>query len=408
MHPKNINIKDFSYELPDNRIAKFPMPNRDQSKLLVYKDDKISENIFLNIDEYLPDNSLIVFNNTKVIHARLLFQKNSGTQIEIFCLEPLDHTDFQLSFNSKKSCQWKCMIGNLKRWKELDEILVKNIQSLIGNIELKAERIGRVEDAFKIKFSWQPEELHFAEVLHHAGILPLPPYLNRKNIDSDEERYQTVYAKHEGSVAAPTAGLHFTESVFEKLKQKKIRQLFLTLHVGAGTFKPIKTDTLSEHVMHEETVSISKKSLEEIHDHLIQKRSIIAVGTTSARTLESIYWHGVQLINIKAKNEMNISQWTPYENNENKISSIKSIEAILENLEATNLDELKGNTQIIIAPGYEFKMVDTLITNFHQPQNTLILLIAAFVGESWKIIYDYALKNNFRFLSYGDSSVLFR
>ncbi len=408
MHPKNINIKDFSYELPDDRIAKFPMPDRDQSKLLVYKNGEISENIFSHIDEYLPENSLIVFNNTKVIHARLLFQKESGTQIEIFCLEPLDYTDFQLSFNSRKSCLWKCMIGNLKRWKDEDEILVKNIQSPIGSIELKAERVGKIDDSFKIKFSWQPEELHFAEVLHHAGILPLPPYLNRKNIESDEERYQTVYAKHEGSVAAPTAGLHFTESIFEKLKQKNLHQLFLTLHVGAGTFKPIKTNILSEHVMHEETVSISRKNLKEIHDHLVKKKSIIAVGTTSARTLESIYWHGVQLINKKAKNEINISQWIPYEKGENQISSIKSIEAILENLDSTNLDELHGSTQIIIAPGYEFKIVDILITNFHQPENTLILLIAAFAGENWRKIYEYALQNNFRFLSYGDSSVLFR
>jgi S-adenosylmethionine:tRNA ribosyltransferase-isomerase len=300
------------------------------------------------------------------------------------------------------------MIGNLKRWKEADEILVKNIQSPIGNIELKAERIEKTEDAFKIKFSWQPEELHFAEVLHHAGVLPLPPYLNRKNIDSDEERYQTVYAKHEGSVAAPTAGLHFTESVFEKLKHKNIQQLFLTLHVGAGTFKPIKTDTLSEHVMHEETVSISRNSLEEILNHLVQKKSIIAVGTTSTRTLESIYWHGVQLITGKAKSEMHISQWTPYENLENNFSCIESIEAILKNLASNNLDELQGSTQIIIAPGYQFKIVDILITNFHQPENTLILLIAAFVGESWRKIYDHALQKNFRFLSYGDSSVLFR
>ncbi|MEI6594004.1 MAG: S-adenosylmethionine:tRNA ribosyltransferase-isomerase [Bacteroidota bacterium] len=408
MHQKKINIKDFSYDLPDERIAKFPMPDRDQSKLLVYKNDAITENIFSHIDEYLPNDSLIVFNNTKVIHARLLFQKPTGAQIEIFCLEPLDHNDFQLSFNSKKSCQWKCLIGNLKRWKEADEILVKNIQSPIGNIELKAERIEKTEDAFKIKFSWQPEELHFAEVLHHAGVLPLPPYLNRKNIDSDEERYQTVYAKHEGSVAAPTAGLHFTESVFGKLKQKNIQQLFLTLHVGAGTFKPIKTDTLSEHVMHEETVSISRNSLEEILNHLVQKKSIIAVGTTSTRTLESIYWHGVQLITGKAKSEMHISQWTPYENLENNFSCIESIEAILKNLASNNLDELQGSTQIIIAPGYQFKIVDILITNFHQPENTLILLIAAFVGESWRKIYDHALQNNFRFLSYGDSSVLFR
>lgn len=408
MHPKNINIKNFSYELPDDRIAKFPVPDRDQSKLLVYKNTEITEHIFSEIDEYLPNDSLIVFNNTKVIHARILFQKESGAQIEIFCLEPLNQIDFHLSFSSRKKCVWKCMIGNLKRWKDADEILVKHIQSPIGNIELKAERIGRIEDAFKIQFSWQPEALHFAEVLHHAGILPLPPYLNRKNIDSDEDRYQTVYAKHDGSVAAPTAGLHFTEPVFEKLKQKNIVSAFLTLHVGAGTFKPIKTEVLSEHVMHEETVSISRKSLEGILDHLINKKSIIAVGTTSARTLESIYWHGVQLINNKAKNEMNISQWTPYEDLENEISSIKSIEAIIENLKQNRLEELHGSTQIIIAPGYQFKIVDILITNFHQPENTLILLIAAFVGGQWKRIYDHALNNDFRFLSFGDSSLLYR
>ena len=408
MHPKNINIKNYRYELPDDRIAKFPLEERDQSKLLVYKNEKITENTFSHIDEFLPEDSLIVFNNTKVIHARILFQKDSGTQIEIFCLEPADHFDFQVAFSSTGSCTWKCMVGNAKRWKEQDKMLIKTIQSPTGNIELKAEKIGRQDDVFQIRFSWQPEHLHFGEVLHHAGILPLPPYLKRKNMESDEERYQTVYARHEGSVAAPTAGLHFTERVFEQLKQKNIHQTYLTLHVGAGTFKPIKTPSLAEHVMHEETVFISKESLMEIHQCLFQKKPLIAVGTTSARTLESLYWHGVDLINGITKGEMQVSQWAPYHTNKKTISAVESIDTILKNLDKNNVDELKGSTQIIIAPGYEFKMVDILITNFHQPENSLILLIAAFVGKDWKKIYDHALENNFRFLSYGDSSVLFR
>ncbi len=406
MHPKEISIKDFTYHLPEDRIAKFPLEERDQSKLLVYKNDTILENIFSHLDEFLPKNSLLVFNNTKVIHARILFQKETGSTIEIFCLEPENNLDYQLAFNSKKVGVWKCMVGNAKRWKE--EVLIKKISSSIGEIELRAKKTKKLNDIFEIKFSWQPEHLSFSEVLHEAGNLPLPPYLNRKNIDADEERYQTVYAKHNGSVAAPTAGLHFTKNVIEKLNNKNIAKTYLTLHVGAGTFKPIKSETLAEHKMHEETVFISKKSLMEIYNCLLKKKSLIAVGTTSTRTLESLYWHGVSLIKKIAKKEMQISQWEPYENAENNISNNEAIEAILKNLDENNLDELHGSTQIIIAPGYVFKMVDIIVTNFHQPENSLILLIAAFVGENWRKIYDYALKNNFRFLSYGDSSILFR
>jgi S-adenosylmethionine:tRNA ribosyltransferase-isomerase len=407
MNPREINIKDFSYELPDERIARFPLEQRDLSKLLVYKDAKISELVFSQIDTEIPENSLIVFNNTRVIHARLLFNRSTGAQIEVFCIEPLDHLDYQLAFASKETCLWKCMVGNAKRWRA-DEILTKDVETPYGIIQLQVEQQGKIGEFFVVKFKWNTKQLFFAEVLHFAGILPLPPYLNRESELSDEENYQTIYAKIQGSVAAPTAGLHFTNEVFESLAAKNCEREEVTLHVGAGTFKPVKADSLAEHEMHEETLFVTLDSLKHIYNCIAEKRMLIAVGTTSTRTLESLYWHGVQLLQYKTQKQVAISQWTPYETDASNITAAQSIKAIIDFLERTNESVLQGSTQIIIAPGYTFKMVNALITNFHQPENTLILLIAAFVGDDWKKIYNYALQNEYRFLSYGDSSLLWR
>jgi S-adenosylmethionine:tRNA ribosyltransferase-isomerase len=406
MNPKHINIKDFSYELPDERIAKFPLKKRDESKLLIYKDGTIRDAVFGTIPEEIPSDSLIVFNNTRVIHARLLFKRITGAQVEVFCIEPADHLDYQLTFASKHECRWKCMVGNAKRWKE-GEVLEKEITTPQGTVQLNVKRDGKSGELFTIHFTWNGQ-LSFAELLHHAGILPLPPYLNRDTEASDEERYQTIYAKVQGSVAAPTAGLHFTDTVFDKLAAKNIKREEVTLHVGAGTFKPVKSETLAEHEMHEETIFVNLGTLKNIRDCLKENRKLVAVGTTSTRTLESLYWHGVKLIQQQTSETISISQWTPYELDAGGISAEQSMDAIIQNLESNQLNELQGSTQIIIAPGYMFRMVDILVTNFHQPENTLILLIAAFVGQDWKNIYGHALHNDYRFLSYGDSSVLFR
>lgn len=405
MNPKQLNINDYSYHLPDERIAKFPLENRDESKLLVYKEAKITESVFKHIAEELPEDSLIVFNNTRVIHARILFKRETGAQIEVFCIEPGSDFDYQLAFSSRNSCVWKCMIGNAKRWKE--DVLIKEIETPSGAVKLKAEKLGKSGELFDVRFTWD-QDLSFAEVLHAAGVLPLPPYLNRESEAEDESRYQTIYAKQQGSVAAPTAGLHFTPEVFKRLSEKNISGTEVTLHVGAGTFKLIKTELLEEHEMHEETLFIPIEILEKICGYLKQNKKIIAVGTTSTRTLESLYWHGVKLIQKQAGATIQVRQWDPYETNRDDISPAEAIGAIINNLKENKLELLQGSTQIIIAPGYRFKLVDILVTNFHQPENTLILLIAAFTGNDWKAIYNYALDHNFRFLSYGDSSVLYR
>ncbi|MES2780470.1 MAG: S-adenosylmethionine:tRNA ribosyltransferase-isomerase [Bacteroidota bacterium] len=405
--PKDIRIQDYSYELPDEKIAKFPLSERDASKLLQYKDGLISDHSFREISTLLPTDSLILFNNTKVIHARLLFQRETGAQIEVFCIEPADHLDYQLTFASKQSCSWKCMVGNAKRWKD-GEVLRKIITTPSGDIELSVTKNGKSGELFLVNFNWNNQQLSFAEVLHHAGILPLPPYLNRDTEESDEERYQTVYAKVQGSVAAPTAGLHFTDAVLEALSVKNITIDEVTLHVGAGTFKPIKSDTLAEHEMHEETIFVYLNTLKNIARNLEQGKPLITVGTTSTRTLESLYWHGVKVLHHGADETVSIKQWDAYETQTFDTTSLQAIQAIINNLEQKNLSSLQGSTQIIIAPGYSFRLVDILVTNFHQPENTLILLIAAFVGKDWKRIYEHALSNDYRFLSYGDSSVLWR
>jgi S-adenosylmethionine:tRNA ribosyltransferase-isomerase len=404
--PKQLNILDFSFVLPDEKIAKFPIDNRDESKLLIYKNETISDSVFNQIDTYLPESSLVVFNNTRVVHARLLFNRLTGAQIEIFCIEPLHHLDYQQAFISKQSSTWKCMVGNAKKWKE--DWLEKQVETPFGDVTLKATKKENTGELTVVEFTWNNNDLAFAEVLHYAGILPLPPYLNRKTEAADEERYQTVYAKVAGSVAAPTAGLHFTPAVFEQLKQKQIKVDEVTLHVGAGTFKPVKAETLVDHEMHEETLYVEITTLKNIATCLSAKNTLVVVGTTSMRTLESLYWHGVKILLNKAAKEVEIKQWDAYELDAGEITSYQAITAIIHSMENDNEYVLVGSTQIILAPGYQFRLVDALITNFHQPENTLILLIAAFVGNDWRKIYEHALANNYRFLSYGDSSLLFK
>lgn len=406
MQPKEINIKDYSYELPEDKIAKFPLQNRDESKLLVYQNNTIVDSVFNQLHHYLPPNSLVVFNNTRVVHARLLFNRATGAQIEVFCIEPLHHLDYQIAFLSKQKSVWKCMVGNAKKWKE--DVLEKLVETPIGNVVLKATKNGVENDLFVVAFTWDNEQYSFAEMLHFAGILPLPPYLNRNTEVSDEERYQTVYAKVQGSVAAPTAGLHFTPKVFDALKQKNIQVSEVTLHVGAGTFKPVKAAVLADHQMHEETLYVDLTTLKNIANCLQLKNTLVAVGTTSMRTLESLYWHGVKIIHQKAAKHVEIKQWDAYEIDATGISAFDAISAIIQQLENNQENELIGSTQIILAPGYTFRLANAIITNFHQPENTLMLLIAAFVGNDWQKIYNHALQNNYRFLSYGDSSLLWR
>ena len=396
---KNIKITDFTYALPDERIAKYPLNKRDKSKLLTWKNGEIKEDIFENCFNYLPKNSQLVFNNTRVIHARLFFRKSTGAKIEIFCLEPVEPSDYQIAFQETQKVSWKCMVGNSKKWKSgklLGEIQVNGEQVLI-EVEKKAQE----GNSFIIEFIWN-KPVTFSEIIETAGELPIPPYLNRDTEESDEETYQTVYAKVEGSVAAPTAGLHFTEDVINELQFKNINTTEITLHVGAGTFQPVKSETIEGHSMHHEKVIIPKSIIQGFKEN---PKKIIAVGTTSVRSLESLYWLGLQLENrtFNLKNP-EVLQWEPYENLA-KIDMQKSLQNILDFLDKSDLNEIQFSTQIIILPGYDFKIISGMFTNFHQPQSTLLLLISAFLGEDWKRVYEYALQNNFRFLSYGDSNL---
>ncbi len=398
----SIKISDFTYDLLESKIAKYPLAERDKSKLLVWQSGKIGETIFKNCGDFISEKALLVFNNTRVIHARLFFRKDTGSKIEIFCLEPIEPLDYQIAFQEKKQVVWKCMIGNSKKWKS--GILTREIQITGETITLRAEKIAQIENTFQIKFTWD-KPFTFAEIIEHAGVLPIPPYLNRETEASDEESYQTVYAKIDGSVAAPTAGLHFTDSVLHKLQQKNIITREITLHVGAGTFQPVKSETIDGHTMHNEMVIISKSTIEDFTNH---KHKIIAVGTTSVRSLESLYWLGLQLENNSFNPERpEILQWEPYEN-ETKISTKKAFQNIVDYLAKTRQNNIQFSTQIIILPGYNFNVIDGMFTNFHQPQSTLLLLISAFLGNDWKKVYDYALNNNFRFLSYGDSNLYLR
>jgi len=402
---KPIYIDDYDYPLPDERIAKFPMSRRDHSKLLVYKNATISESTFSNITAYLPENSLLVYNNTRVIRARLIFQKSTGAHIEVFCLEPLIPADYAQSLGASSQCTWKCMVGNLKKWKE--EVLSQTITIREETFVFKAELLRTEGNTCAIHFSWDNGSVHFADILETAGELPIPPYLHRKTEESDLTTYQTVYSKIKGSVAAPTAGLHFTEEVLESLKTKNIETEELTLHVGAGTFQPVKTHNIAHHLMHSETIFVHRSTIEHLQHKL---GNIIAVGTTSVRTLESLYWIGISLQNTPKEDKftLNISQWFPYQDFECQISAEKSLQKILDYLDKNKLDVLHAETQIMIKPGYDFHIVDGMITNFHQPKSTLLLLVSAFVNGDWKKIYDHALGNNFRFLSYGDSSLLLK
>ncbi len=400
-NPRNIRIEEYNYPLPDERIAKYPLSQRDSSKLLIYNKGEVSHTQFSNIADLLPKGSLMIFNNTRVIQARLHFRKETGALIEVFLLEPYAPSDYELMFQTREECSWLCLIGNMKKWKE--GALSRDINVNGMPITLTAERLGTHGTSQIVKLSWDNENVCFADLIDAAGELPIPPYLNRNTEESDKTTYQTVYSKIKGSVAAPTAGLHFTPEVLKDIDQHDIEREELTLHVGAGTFRPVKAEVISDHDMHTEYVSVSRHTIERLLAHNGQA---IAVGTTSVRTLESLYYIGLHIMGgDTSDNAMHVKQWEPYEQRENT-SATEALTAILEYMTVNELETLNASTQIIIAPGYEYKIVCRLITNFHQPQSTLLLLVSALVGDDWHKIYDYALDNGFRFLSYGDSSML--
>ena len=400
---QQIRIEEYDYPLPDERIAKFPLAKRDESKLLLYKDGQVSESVFKHIADYLPAGSLLVYNNTRVIQARLLFQKATGARIEVFCLEPAEPHDYALIFQQTERCSWICLVGNLKKWK--DGLLTKKVAIQGEEVILSAEKKESHGDSHRIEFTWDNPKYTFADLLDASGVLPIPPYLHRETEKSDLVTYQTVYSKIKGSVAAPTAGLHFTPEVLADVDAHGIGREEVTLHVGAGTFKPVKSETIEGHEMHTEFISVRRSSIERIQKNL---GKIIAVGTTSVRTLESLYYIGVKLASHPdaTSEELVVNQWMPYEAENNRIPVAEALQHILDYLDRHQADKLVTATQIIIAPGYEFKVVRGIITNFHQPKSTLLLLISAFVKGNWRTIYDYALSHDFRFLSYGDSSLL--
>jgi S-adenosylmethionine:tRNA ribosyltransferase-isomerase len=402
MEQQHISIKDFYYELPVDRIAQYPLAERDLSKLLIYKDGDISQLQYASIADVLPNNSLLFFNNTKVIPARLFFKTDTDKDIELFCLEPIsNHTDVYANMLEQGSSTWKCLVGGAAKWKQQYVFLNH------PDLQIKAEIKERLQGAFIVEFTWGPAEKTFAEVLQIAGAMPIPPYLKRATEELDLERYQTIYADKEGSVAAPTAGLHFTNSVFQKLKAKQIEPTYVTLHVGAGTFKPVKSETMAEHDMHAEYIDVPLSTIEYLFKNL--HKPITAVGTTSLRTLESLFWIGEKISrepSLKAQ-DLQVNQWQPYESTA-VISSQEALTCIINYLKKHQLNTLYAKTSLLIIPGYQFKVVNQLVTNFHQPGSTLILLVAAFIGKEWRKVYQYALDNEFRFLSYGDGSLLFR
>lgn len=401
-HPKHLRIADYSYDLPEDRIAHFPKEKRDESKLLVYEDGKITEDIYRNIAGHIPEGALMVFNQTKVVHVRLLFTKATGSSIEVFCLEPGQrYPDMQTAMTQCGEVYWQCLVGGVNKWKD-GTVLSKHIQTL--DCTLQAAIVQRGEGIFLLHFSWDKPELSFAHILQHAGKVPLPPYIHRDTNIADSERYQTIFAQEEGSVAAPTAGLHFTDHIFETFAAKDIEKTFLTLHVGAGTFKPVKSELIAGHDMHAEWIEVNRAFIAQLLQH---KTDVIAVGTTSMRTLESLYWIGLQLHNgIQIDfNGIAVSQWLPYETHA-ALSKDEALQAILNWMNQHHTDKLVTRTQILIAPGYTPKIVQGLVTNFHQPGSTLLLLIAALLGDKWKEVYQYALKHDFRFLSYGDGCLI--
>ena len=393
---KPIYIADYNYPLPDERIAKYPLAERDHSKLLVYRAGQVSEDHFYNVGDYIAPHSLLIYNNTRVIQARLEFHKPTGARIEVFCLEPIAPHDYQLSLGSTTGCVWKCMVGNVKKWH--DEPLTLAVSRSPLALSMRAYKEAQMGNTFAVRFAWDEPNVSFAEILDAAGELPIPPYLNRKTEESDLRTYQTVYSRIKGSVAAPTAGLHFTDTVLQDLRARGIETDEVTLHVGAGTFLPVKTADANEHTMHTEIIAVPRETIAHIQAQL---GHIVAVGTTSMRTLESLYFIGCH------PEKATVSQFEPYEN-DYALSVHDALQAILDYLDATGQTTLHAETQIMIKPGYAFRIVDQLITNFHQPQSTLLLLVSAFVGGDWHTIYDYALSHDFRFLSYGDSSILNR
>ena len=398
-------IDNYNYPLPEERIAKYPLAERDMSKLLVFRNGTICEDRFRNIGDYLPEGSHLIYNNTRVIQARLVFHKESGARIEVFCLEPLEPHDYQLSLGSQSGCTWKCMVGNLKKWK------TGELQMPVAGTVLRAERQSTTGNTHSIRFSWDNAALSFAEILDAVGELPIPPYLNRATEESDKRTYQTVYSRIKGSVAAPTAGLHFTEAVLEDLRKRGVKMSELTLHVGAGTFQPVKTADANAHTMHSEIVAVPRQTIQDVRDSL---GHVVAVGTTSVRTLESLYYIGVQMLEGRwSDEECHVGQFEPYER-EYTWSTAEALTAILDYLDRTKQTTLHADTQIMIRPGFRFRIVNQMITNFHQPKSTLLLLVSAFLdgdsleGKNWHQVYDYALAHDFRFLSYGDSNLFFR
>ncbi|TGE22322.1 S-adenosylmethionine:tRNA ribosyltransferase-isomerase [Hymenobacter aquaticus] len=402
--PRLLSIHDFTYQLPAGRIAPEPLPNRDQSQLLVYRRGQVQDKRFTDLPAELPADALLVFNNTKVVRARLFCQKPTGGVVELFCLEPVaPHRSVELAMQQTGGCVWKCLVGNGKRWKSGPVQVEFSVNE--HSAVLSAVRLETAEGYSLIQFSWQPAELPFAEILRAAGHLPLPPYLNRADTEVDAVRYQTVYAAHEGAVAAPTAGLHFSDAVFAELKSRGIATAELTLHVGAGTFQPVKADRMEGHPMHAEPISVNAALLRQLLHHA--PHPIIAVGTTSLRTLESLYWLGARLARqpTLSSPDFLVTQWQPYEGGP-EVSMPEALQALLDYLERTGSDTIQATTQLLIAPGYAFRVVQGLVTNFHQPESTLLLLVAALIGPDWRRIYDHALAHDYRFLSYGDSSLL--
>jgi S-adenosylmethionine:tRNA ribosyltransferase-isomerase len=401
MQLKNISINDYNYNLPEDKIAKYPLPDRESSNLLFYNQGQIQKDLFTNITQYLPNDHLMVFNNAKVVSARLLFQKDTGANIEIFCLEPYQPSDYAMAFQQTTTSSWKCMVGNLRKWK--DQLLSKNLRIKNTEITLEAKKTNKIGNYVIVQFNWDNSHITFGEILDQAGKVPIPPYLNRDSESIDKERYQTKYSQVKGSVAAPTAGLHFDNQTLQQIKEKSIPREEITLHVGAGTFRPVQTDSVVKHKMHEEHFSVSLETMNQLIDH---EKRILSVGTTTVRTLESIYWLGVKLELKPDLSEFKLDQWEHTEL-DIELPVSKALQNIRNYLLENELQSLNASTQIMITPGYSFQLTHALITNFHQPKSTLLLLIAAFIGDDWKYIYRFALENDFRFLSYGDSSLLF-
>ncbi len=405
MNPAHISIQDYTYDLPEEKIALHPLAQRDASKLLLYQQGAISENTFANIASLLPEQTLLVFNDTRVINARIRFKKTTGAAIEVFCLEPQGEvTEYSTVMAATGNAQWKCLVGGAAKWKE--EVLEKQLHIEGTPVLLQARMIEKLPDAYSIAFSWLPAHVSFAAVIEESGDTPLPPYIKRSIDDEDVSRYQTIFAEQDGSVAAPTAGLHFTEGIFGQLKGRNIEKTFVTLHVGAGTFKPVKAASMQDHEMHAEYIDVQAATVRELQRKL---GNLAAVGTTSLRTLESLYWLGVKAFLHPDEKKLTIHQWDVYEEPllSANLHPREALEALLTWMQQHQTQHIFTQTQLLIAPGYKFRMANMLITNFHQPQSTLLLLVAAAIGDDWKKMYDYALKNDFRFLSYGDGNLIY-